>query len=112
MTQQRPQLAYRWQYHALNTSLGLLALVLTIVGRRRRTLQQAAAADAGAGPTELLVVGPERTVRPVWADRLLTERAVLRIAVSGYLTYRAYQLGRSSQHLAPSEDGDDGARRA
>ena len=99
MTQPRLRLAYRWPYHAFSTGLGLLSLGLVILARQKRVQPRVAAAAGGSWTdlTELVPSEPDEAVRPPWADRLLTERAVLRVAGGIYLTVRTYQLGRSSR---------------
>lgn len=105
MKQQGLKLVYRWQYHAFSSALGLVALSLTLAGRRRRAQPGAVAVgDPSTKLAELLEsmpAEPGEPVRPAWADRLETERTVLRIAVSVYLTARAYQLARSGRNLWP-----------
>lgn len=111
MDQERTRLAYRWQYHAISSGLGLLSLGLMVAGRRGRRAHPAAGAVTAPWVelSELAASKPDEAVRPPWADRLETERAVLRIAVSAYLGVRAHQLARRDRYDISSRDGQAGS---
>lgn len=110
MKQERTRLAYRWQYHAFSSGLGLLSLGLMIAGQRRRAHPAAVAMTSPwVELSELVPSERDEAVRPPWADRLETERAVLRVAVSAYLGVRAHQLARRGRYEVSSHDGQVGS---